>query len=96
MDTSVFTKVAEPAQSDLSESAKGEVTDFVVERLFPNGMPKLGPIDNTIIMVLSMTANVEEKMVRDWAYSIYLKAVKDTSEALLGAAKLVKMHKNNP
>lgn len=96
MDTSVFTKATEQAQSTLSESAKGEVNDFVMEQLFPNGTPKLRAIDDTIIMVLSMVGGMEEKMVRDWAHSIYVQGVKDTYAALIGAAKLVKMHQNTP
>lgn len=96
MDTSVFTKATEPASSTMSEDAKNEVNEFVIDQLFPGGAPKLGSIDNVIITVLAATAGVEERMVRDWAYSVYMKAVKDTSAALFGAAKIAKMHQANP
>jgi hypothetical protein len=96
MDTSVFTKVTEPAQSTMPESAKEEVNGFVIEQLFPNGVPKLTALDNTIIVVMAATSGIEDKLIRDWAYSIYVKAVKDTSAALIGAAKLVKLHQNTP
>ena len=96
MDTSVFNISKYPVAPKVSDAAKKEVREFIAEGLMPGGKAKFRSVDETIIMVLAMSAGVEESLIRDWVTTIYLKGAQDAASVLQGATKIVKMHENTP